>query len=442
MAIAGTSTGARPQWKAGVGKVRITPRKNIWMSGFGARTKAAEGVLHDLYAKALALEDGSGRRAVVVSADILGFPAPVANRIAQAAGKHYGLGRDRLMLNASHTHCGPALATPRRAVLSAMAGDADWRDIEAYTREFEVHVLGAIGQAIRALRPARISFGHGHTEFAVNRRRKTDKGVVSFRPNPEGPVDHDVPVLRVDSERGSLEAVVFGYACHTSSIFDDNYLFNGDYAGFAQIALESRHPGTVAMFIQGCGGDITCHPRGTVEYAQRYGGMLAAAAEDALAGKTAEVAGPLKSHFEHVDIEFVPASRAELEAWLKHKNPIRQRYGKVMLEILDTQGHLQAQYPYPLQVWQFGRDLTWVAMAGEVVVDYALRLKREFGPDRLWVAGYSNDVFAYIPSRRVLEEGGYEGGESMTFYMQPGPFAPSIEGVLLRSIRAALRGVK
>jgi hypothetical protein len=109
-----------------------------------------------------------------------------------------------------------------------------------------------------------------------------------------------------------------------------------------------------------------------------------------------------------------------------------------MLKILDQNGHVPSTYPYSLEVWQLGKGLTLIALAGECVIDYDLRLKRELGPQNLWVAGYSNDVFAYIPSLRILKEGGYEGGGAMIYYGQPGPFAPTIEETIIRQVHEAI----
>jgi len=111
-----------------------------------------------------------------------------------------------------------------------------------------------------------------------------------------------------------------------------------------------------------------------------------------------------------------------------------QRNAQLMLAILDRDGKLPDHYPYPIEVWQFGKDLTLIALGGEVVVDYSLRFKRQYGFDNVWVAGYSNDVFAYIPSRRVLLEGGYEGGGAMLVYGQPAPFTWAVEETIAEKV--------
>jgi len=427
-----SASSGRATWKAGAAKVKITPRKPVWMSGYGARTKPSEGVLQELYAKALALEDESGTRAVLVTTDILGFPAEVAKNIAPRVEKEYGLPRERLMLTSTHTHCGPAVASPIRLLYGARTTPEQSKDIEEYTRELERNVVAVVGDALKELRPARLGFGHGEAKFAVNRRVKTERGYV-IAVNPEGTVDHDVPVLRVDSERGKLLGVVFGYACHNTTLSSDMYLFNGDYSGFAQERLEKDHPDAAALFVIGCGGDANPNPRGTLDHARQHGETLAAAVEKTLGGPLKPVSGPLRTAFEVFPVKFAPPpTREALEARSKHDDPYHRWYAQRLLEILNRDGRLPSEYPYPLQVWQFGQDLTLIAMAGEVVVDYTLRLKKELGAGKLWVAGYANDVFAYIPSVRVLEEGGYEAEGAMIYYVQPGKFDPSVEETIIR----------
>lgn len=458
-AVAEAPALAPPPWKAGLAKMGITPRKSLWMAGFGARRKPSEGTLQELFAKALALEDQTGKRGVLVTSDLVGFPAPVAGAIAEQVEKRYRVPRDRLILSSSHTHCGPLLTSPLTIWYLGLLSAEQEHDVEEYTRELVDKVVEAIGAAIQDLRPARLSFVRGHADFGVNRRLKTDKGMASFVPNPQGPVDHDVPVLRVDSQDGRLRAVVFGYAAHPTCLLADTRQFSGDYAGFAQARLEQRHPDALALFVQGCGGDIMVSPRGTAELARQYGERLAAAVEKALAGSPKPVAGPLKSAYEILPLDFAPPpSRDELQSRLQGKaspESLRhateflrisradwRRHAEELLKILDRDGRLPTEYAYPLQVWQLGEDLTLVAMACEAVVDYALRLKKELGPDGLWVAAYSNDVSVYIPSRRVLEEGGYEGGGAMAGARLPGPFAPSIEETIIGKVHELVKRVR
>jgi neutral ceramidase len=357
--------GASLDWKAGVAAVVITPDKPIWMAGYAARKRPSEGAMQDLYAKALALQDRKGQRFVLVTTDLLGLTATVSENVAQRARKKYGLGRERLMFNSSHTHCGPVIDR-----MLAVAYDLDpgqWSVIDAYTHELENKLVSAIGDALGDLSPARLSFGHSQAGFAKDRRTQ-------FLAN--GPVDHDVPVLRVDDAAGRMRAVVFGYACHNTTMPAEVCQLNGDYAGFCQAELRKRHPGAEAFFVAGCGADANPYPRGSEELARTNGSELAAAVDKALRNTLQPVGGPLRTSFERVNLAFVPApSREEFERRLQDKNAYVARHAREMLASLDRDGKLPASYPYPIQVWRFGRDLTWIALGGEVVVDYDLRLK-------------------------------------------------------------------
>ena len=412
-------------WRARVATIDITPRRPLWMAGFAARTLPSQGVTLPLHAKALALDDGAGGRVVVVTLDLLGLTTGVGARIAEGARRRYGLARAQLLLNSSHTHCGPVI-DEMLSVAYDMT-DAQWRDVRDYTAELEDKVVRLIGSALKRGEPVEIRAAEGRATFAANRR-------VQF--TPLGPVDHRVPVLRVEGRRGPL-AVVFGYACHNTTLRADFVRFHGDYAGVAQAELERRHPGATAIFVAGCGGDANPDPRGTLDLVNRYGAALADAVDEAGAGDAIE--GLLRAAYRTADLPFAPPpDRAGWTARLEDPDPYVRRHARLMRERLDRDGHLQEVQPDPVQVWRFGSGLTLVAMGGEVVVDYALRLSRDYPGQRLWAAGYSNDVFGYVPSLRVLEEGGYEGGGAMIYYGKPGPFDRTVEERIHATVRARM----
>jgi hypothetical protein len=418
-------------WKAGLAKIPITPQESIWMGGYSARSKPSEGTYEELYAKALALEDQSGRRAVFVTTDLVGMPASLTRKVAERVQKQYNLPRDRLLLNSSHTHCGPVVASDY--LFYDMPADQLSR-VENYTSALEDKLVAVIGEALNHLEPARLSFGRTEAGFAMNRRENQGRGLIDLK-NAKGPVDHEVPFLRIEGKHGKLRGVVFGYACHNTTLGPTFCQFYGDYAGDAQKWLEEHNPGALALFVAGCGGDANPYPRENVDFARQHGEELATAVEMALRGSMQTVSGPLKTAWEEFPVQFAPPpTREELQKRLSSNSIYVRKHAQAMLDILDREGRLPTEYPYSLEVWQFGRDLTLVAMAGEVVVDYALRLKKELGPGNVWVAGYCNDVFAYIPSLRVLREGGYEGGDAMIYYGQPGPFAPSIEETVVGKV--------
>lgn len=422
---------AQSTWKAGVAKVSIVPAGPLWMAGYAARVKPSEGTAQTLWAKALALDDGSGARSVLVTADMLGFTRALSLRVAARVRKDFGIPRERLLLNASHTHCGPVIE--RQLAAAYDIAESQWADVDRYTDDLENRLVQVIGEALKNPRPVTLSFGRGSAGFARNRR-------TSFE--PRGPADHDVPVLRVTAKGGNTMAAVFGYACHNTTLGGDYCKLHGDYAGSAQLRIEQANPGAIAFFIAGCGADANPSRRGSVEAADQNGAELADAAARVLSGRTSPVGGPLRAAYREVNLVFDTApSRADLEGRLSDPNKYVARHARSMLDRISREGRLPTEYPYPVQVWRFGKDLTLVALAGEVVVDYTLRLGRELGAEKLWVAGYSNDVFAYIPSERVLQEGGYEGGGAMIYYGQPGPWAPGVEYSIIKTVHELIGGL-
>jgi len=423
--------GQQASFKAGVASIVITPDEPMWMAGYAARNKPSEGKVHDLHAKALALEDEHGTRLVIVTVDLIGIPRPTRDWLTERAKESYKLEPEALLLNASHTHSGPVIRETRYSIYGNTLYGLSPKQIQQsnkYVDDLQDKLLELIGRAIENLAPAKIGYTHARAGFAMNRRLKTETGVRNS-PNPDGPVDHNVPVLRIDSPDGKLRAVLFGYACHCTTL--SGYEYCGDYAGFAQEYIEQAHPGTTAMFMAGCGGDQNPYPRRgsqPLDYCMQHGRALANGVEVALTVKARTVAGPVQAGLDTVTLEFAEVpTKEQLEQQAKSTNKYERRHAEVLLEELKQNGAIRTTYPYLVQVIRFGDDLTMVALAGEVVVDYSLRLKSELPGRAVWVAGYSNDVFGYIPSVRVLTEGGYEAGDAMRYTDLPGPFAPSVE---------------
>lgn len=427
------------EWKAGVAVRTITPDRPMWMAGYGNRNKPAEGKETELYVKALALEDPRGGRLVLMTSDLVGIPRALSEAVAAAVRKRTSLPRERLMLTVSHTHCGPVLNDALRTMYDMPPEEA--KKIDPYTEKVRDKMIEVIVRAIDDLKAARVSFGKSTARFAVNRRKPTDKGVINAA-NPEGPVDHDVPVLCVRTPQGKLRAVAFGYACHNTTL--QFYRWCGDYAGFAQMDLEKKHPGATALFWMGCGGDANPLPRSTVELCRKYGRELADAVDGALTGKVTPIRGASAAKYATISLPYdkLPGRDKWVADRGSKQHAVRARAER-FLKQLDDGGKIDEEYRYyPVQAWQLG-DLTWVALGGEVVVDYDLRLKRELGrAGLLWVGGYANDVMAYIPSLRVLKEGGYEGDTSMIYYGKPTKWGPDIEEKIVAKVHELVKEVR
>ncbi len=445
-------------WKAAAAKVVITPTDLGWMAGYAARKGPAESVRQDLHAKAFALEDAEGGKLVIATLDLIGVPKALRVEIEAFAAEKHGLKPGQLLLNASHTHCGPAIrlfrpqggkGEPRLGYDKVPEEDQPLRvrQIQAYNALLSERIRQAINQAMAALEPATLTWSRARCGFAMNRRTRLD-GDLDFRnfPNPDGPVDHDVPVLQVRDSAGELKAVLFGYACHatTLSIME----INGDWPGYAQQFFEEDHPGAVALFVNGCSGDQNPYPRRLIPFVERHGRNMAMAVEAALQTTQLPVSGPVRSAIAWPEVAYAtPPTAEELKERIAATTGYDQRYAQFLLGELEAVGSLPKSYPVPVQVVRFGDSLTLAAIGGETTIDYSLRLKRELGEKTggpVWVAGYSNDVMCYIPSDRVLEEGGYEGKTSMRYArstVHPNTWAPGIEETLVGRIHELLEGL-
>lgn len=432
----------RADWKAGTAKVAITPSQYQWMAGYGARNRPADGLLTDLYAKALAIEEVGGQKIVMVSLDLVGIDRDTARLICEAAAEKYGLQRRQIALCTSHTHSGPVAG--RTLAPMYFLNDEQWAQVRAYTMELRGKIVGVIGEALGSMEPANVSWGNGRCGFAVNRRTNHKDVLSGAMPDErvfadkaagklKGPVDHDVPVLAVRSPEDRLRAVAFGYACHATVL--SGYEWCGDYPGFAMAELEMKNPGAVALFFAGCGADQNPLPRRKVEYATRYGAELAQSVGAVLGGVMKPVDAGLSAHYTEIKLPLgkLP-SRQDLETESQSVNKYNVARAKMLLRQLDAGKELAGDYPYPIQVWKLGAELKWILLGGEVVVDYSLRLKKELGGKTTWVAGYTNDVMAYIPSLRVLKEGGYEGGGAMVYYGLPTIWGENSEETLIRGV--------
>lgn len=425
-------------WKAGVAAVKITPLEPVWMSGYGSRTTPSQGVAQDLHAKALALEDPFGRRLVIVTTDLIGLSRSVAERIAARAHAQYRLSRERLLLTSSHTHTGPAVADNlplmQPPTPELQAGTA------RYSRYLEDQAVAVIGRAIEDLAPARLSYHIGRAGFAMNRRQRMPDGSIKLGDNPSGPVDHDVPMLKVEGPDGKLRAVLVSYAAHNTTLTGRHMEIQGDYAGEFQAAFENDHAGAKALFMIGCAGDANPGPRGTIEKAQQNGRVLEDAVEKAMAAPGLAIDGPLRAAFERFPIRLEPVpDEAEWRSRAAEPDGLDKQIAEYMLSVLYDKGAIPQTYDYPLQTLRLGDKLELVALGGEVTVGYALQLKQRLGPKTTWVIGYSNDVMAYIPTAKILSEGGYEAERSQMYYGMPGKWDASIEKTIVQRAVAAAR---
>lgn len=428
---------AEPTWQVGLASVCITPEEPVWLYGYAGkdRFKPFNGILDDIYAAVMAIRSGDGPPAVLITADLCVLREPEETALCKVIMAKTGLERRQILLNWSHTHSGPMIGSSdtNRYPISP----ADLKRTEAYTAVLWNKLAEVAAIALADMKPARLSYGAGQVEFVKSRRAFHEDGRYrGMAANPDRYADQTVPVLRIDDLEGRPRAIVFGCACHAVTLGGNSNVLSGDYPGHARQTIQQQFPGIQTLFVQGCGADANPDPRATgdqVEWVKRHGQALGNEVCRVAKGDLGAIRGPLRVEFDGIELPLQPAlPREELEKLAK--GPFSQSHNaKRILEAMDNGETIPTHYRAPLALWQFGDDLTLVAISGEVVSDYVPLVAQAIDAKRLWVAGYSNQVFGYFPSAKVVEEGGYETLGLVSAHI--GWFSADAEGVLLDGVR-------
>ncbi|HET7697113.1 MAG TPA: neutral/alkaline non-lysosomal ceramidase N-terminal domain-containing protein [Vicinamibacterales bacterium] len=397
--------GAESLIPAGVAQIDITPDGPIRLSGYGSRTEPATEIKQRLTAKALAFGADGNHPAILITAELVGVTRQMSDEVARRLQKA-GIERAQLVIAATHTHNGPVLTGSLPGIFGKPLPPDQQAAVDRHTARtvdaFERVALAALADR----RPARIGWSAGRATFAANRRVIKDGKWTGFGVNPDGPVDHDLPVLTVRAPDGGLRAVLVSYACHGTTLEGKDNFIHGDWPGAAQLAIEQRHPGAIAMVTIGAAADANPHPRGGgLPDVERHATAVADEVDRLLAGPFRPLTAPPDGRLQWIELSFAGE------------------------KVLPT-------VAYPIQAWTFGRDLTMIFLGGEVVAEYGLRLKKELDASRLWVNAYANDVAFYVASRRMIPEGGYEVERSMDYYGQPARLADGTETRILDAVRA------
>jgi hypothetical protein len=421
----------------------VTPTYPTRLMGYGNRKTESMGIASPLKVRAIAIGEGPASSpetgpAVLVTVDNCAVGAFMTDEVAKRLQTKAGIPRERLVVCATHTHCAPALASVLDFIFGA-AIPADQRGrIERYTKELTDAIEHVALEALAARAPGRLSWGIGTVGFAANRRVLKQGKWTGFGVNPSGPTDHSLPVLRVTDPQGKVRAVLMNYACHCTTLGGEFNLVCAEWAGYACDEVERQYPGATALVTIGCGADANPDPRRNLDDARNHGATVAREANRLLSTSLTPLPGRITARFQQIDLPLAPRpDRPTLEQRARQRGS-EGMFARALIERIDRGETLPASIPYPVQTWCFGDDLAMVFLGGEVVVDYALRLKWETDSSRLWVTAYSNDVPCYIASKRVLVEGGYEADQSMVFYGRPARLAPEAEDLIVRTVHQLL----
>jgi len=408
--------------QVGVAKIDVTPNYSIRLNGYYVRNAEATNAVQHIFAKALAIGSDKEGPAVLITLDNCIVPRALRDEVVRFLQDKAGLDPDHVALCASHTHTAPCLTGAAPNIFGKDIPPADQARIDRYTRELIDKLERVTLAALKDRRPATLGWDKGRAGFAANRRPQG------------GPVDDDLPFLTATDLHGHLRAILANYACHCTTLDGNFTQICGDWAGYAQEYLEKDHPGAIVLTAIGCAGDANPSPRGTLELAKKHGREIAEAVNHSLERNPFPLRGTLECRAKEMELPLATLpTRAQWETLAKQTNAIGY-HARKNLARLDRGEKLETEIPYLVQTWSFGHDLAMVFLEGEVVVDYSVRLKSVYDSARLWINAYANGVPAYIPSRRILKEGGYEGGEAMIYYDHPTKFAPTVENLILGAV--------
>ncbi len=433
--------GAMP---VGLARIDITPDFPVRLAGYAGRMAEATEVAARLWAKALAIggNEGDGP-AVLILLENCSATAELTDEVASRLKDKAGIRPERLVVASTHTHSAPLLPEFAPWHYTEAMPPEHLEHMERYRRDLIGKLEKVALDALAARHPGRLAWSRGEVHFGVNRRRLEGGRWVGFLPGgaseSPGPVDHSLSVLRVTDLEGNLLGMVANYACHCTTTSGSFNEIHGDWAGFAQMAVEERHPGAVAMVAIGCGADVGPYPNGTLEHARQYGRQVADEVDRLLDGDWKPLPPALiaRQSIIQVPLGRLP-TREELERRAEQGSLGARDFARHLLAVLDRDGALRPSFDYSVTTWTFGDDLAMVFLPGEVTIDYALRLKRELDGSRFWVTAYANGMPCYISSKRLLDEGGYEVDSSMTSYGQPTRLAPEAEDTVIGAVHALL----
>jgi hypothetical protein len=421
---------AGSQIKAGAASVSIVPHEPVWLAGSSGRSHTGEPASGNLRARALAIDDGSGGRAALISVELLAIPRAVTEMIAVDIMKTLGLERGQILINATGTRNAPFVQGLQPVLAPASLGER--REIAEYTAGLSRSLVDLSAEAFSNLQPVRVSIAFGGASFAVNAplRATIDSS------NQAGPVDTEVPVLRVETTGGKMLAVVFGYACRAAAIGSESYVISGDYAGVAAATVERDFPGSVALFLRLCDGDQAPRPRGSASLAHLHGVVLATEVDRLLKAPMQPVAGPLRATLIETSLAFSPGTQAEFEKESKSSDPVRARWARRLIAAYDARIELRPM-PYPVQVIRFGKGFAIVALGGEPSVSYAIEIRKLLPQKNLIIAGGTNDAGYFVPAAGHSDSADAETADSIVYSGFPGAFTDETEERVLDAVKRA-----
>ena len=418
---AGKAFADEGMFNVGVAKVDVTPDYPTRLNGYGGRREESGDVAQQLWVKALAISQDDEAPAVIFTIDNLGIRTTMVDKVASDLKRKHDVPRQNVIVTFTHTHCAPKVNGASDNIFGQPLPAEHQKHIDRYTDELTEALIKVGNEAIENRQECTLSWAVGSAGFAANRR------------TPGGPVDHDVPVLVARDKDKKITAIYTSYACHCTTLSFNK--LHGDWAGCAQQTLERMFPGATALVAIGAGSDSNPFPRGQVEHASAHGNELATEVKRLIESDMTPLSAGINTTLESISLPLNdPPTEAELAKTAERTDAVGYN-ASVQLARLKRGETLTTELDYPIQTLEFKNELTMVFLAGEICVDYSLRLKKELNRDRIWVHGYCNDFVGYIPSERLLREGGYGGGSEIPYFDWPSTLRHGMEQKIIDQVK-------
>ncbi len=419
----GLAAGGDEGLKAGAAAVDITPPLGVGMAGY-YHARAAEAVHDPLHAKALALELGEAR-AAVVALDLISTPRWLVEAARCQIERDPGIPAGSVMISATHAHTGPVLAGrgQRDEILGADASPA-----KRYSEELPGRIAEAVRRAWAARAPVTVYAASGREDsIAFNRRYHMKDGTVGWNPGklnpntirPVGPIDPEVPVVLFRDGKRKPVAICVNYAVHLDNV--GGLQISADMpATVSRLLSEALGENLSTIYLTGCCGDVNHvdvnwgEPQKGHGNAARMGTILAAEVLRTLPRLKPVEPGALRARNEVVPLPLPKVTAEDVERARAVRDRVREGKPPKFMEqveafkILDVAGRDGKPLDAEVQVISLGQELAWVALPGEMFVELGLAVKHD-SPFRLtMIAELANGSVGYVPTQRAYAQGNYE----------------------------------
>jgi neutral ceramidase len=394
--------------RAAAVKVDITPQSPQWLMGYAPRKST--GVHDRIFHRIIAIDDGT-TQIYIASSDLCLFSPEVYDEVAEDLERETGIARKQFWWTVTHTHSAPEIGPPG-VYKSLLKGRSDHEWDREYTKLVKDSLITAVKQSRSAPEPARLLTGSGTSNANINRRAKDFDGTISLGLNPDGPVDRQIGLIRLEKPDGTPIALAVNYALHGTVLSGQNQLISGDAPGIVSAYLEDKLGGVVA-FLNGAAGNAA---------------PIYSVYPDPKAGHLGEFRVLLGDHVLEANAHLSPVSDTKLQLdEIVVETPLKaglewpselSRYSRV-----DASGHVLVRLP--VRFLRIGDTMMWSAPV-ELFSEISIKIRSQSPFMYTFYAGYTNGWFGYLPAARAFAEGGYEPATS--------PFTEAAEQDLTRQV--------